>query len=61
MGPAGQQASDTAVSGNIARPPVLYLACLLGLVLDRGHPLSKHSRTSGVSRSSVVPRPGSGG
>jgi hypothetical protein len=36
MGPAGQQASDTAVAGVIARPPFLYLACLvLGLALDR--------------------------
>jgi protein-S-isoprenylcysteine O-methyltransferase Ste14 len=36
MGPASQQASDTAVAGDIARPPFLYLACLvLGLALDR--------------------------
>jgi protein-S-isoprenylcysteine O-methyltransferase Ste14 len=36
MGPASQQASDTAVAGVIARPPFLYLACLvLGLALDR--------------------------
>jgi protein-S-isoprenylcysteine O-methyltransferase Ste14 len=40
MGPAGQQASDTAVAGVIARPPVLYLACLvLGFALDRLLPL----------------------
>jgi protein-S-isoprenylcysteine O-methyltransferase Ste14 len=40
MGPAGQQASDTAVAGAIARPPLLYLACLLlGLALDRMLPL----------------------
>jgi protein-S-isoprenylcysteine O-methyltransferase Ste14 len=36
MSSAGQQASDTAVGGVIARPPFLYLACLLlGLALDR--------------------------
>ena len=40
MGPAGQQASDTAVAGVIARPPFLYLACLvLGFALDRLLPL----------------------
>ena len=40
MGPAGQQADDTAVARGIARPPVLYLACLLlGLALDRVLPL----------------------
>ena len=40
MGPASQQSSDTAVAGVIARPPVLYLACLLlGLALDRVLPL----------------------
>jgi hypothetical protein len=39
MGSAGQQA-DTAVAGAIARPPFLYLACLLlGLALDRALPL----------------------
>jgi protein-S-isoprenylcysteine O-methyltransferase Ste14 len=40
MGPAGQQADDTAVAGVIARPPLLYLACLLlGFALDRVLPL----------------------
>jgi protein-S-isoprenylcysteine O-methyltransferase Ste14 len=40
MGPADQQASDTAVAGVIARPPFLYLACLLlGLALDHVLPL----------------------
>jgi protein-S-isoprenylcysteine O-methyltransferase Ste14 len=40
MGPASQQASDTAVAGVIARPPLLYLACLiLGFALDRLLPL----------------------
>lgn len=40
MGPAGQQANDTAVARGIARPPLLYLACLLlGLALDRVLPL----------------------
>ena len=40
MGSAGQQASDTAVAGVIARPPFLCLACLLlGLALDRALPL----------------------
>ena len=40
MGSAGQQASDTAVAGVIARPPFLYLTCLLlGLALDRVLPL----------------------
>ena len=35
MGSAGQQANDTAVARGIARPPLLYLACLLlGLALD---------------------------
>jgi len=36
MGSAGQQAEDTAVARVIARPPFLYLTCLLlGLSLDR--------------------------
>jgi protein-S-isoprenylcysteine O-methyltransferase Ste14 len=40
MGSAGQQASDTAVAGGFARPPFLYLACLvLGFALDRLLPL----------------------
>ena len=40
MGSPGQQASDTAVAGVIARPPFLYLTCLLlGLALDRVLPL----------------------
>ncbi len=40
MGLAGQQASDTAVAGGFARPPFLYLACLvLGIALDRLLPL----------------------
>jgi hypothetical protein len=40
MGPAGQQADDPAVARGIARPPFLYLACLLlGLALDRVLPL----------------------
>lgn len=40
MGSADQQADDVAVARGIARPPLLYLACLLlGLVLDRMLPL----------------------
>lgn len=40
MGSAGQQADNTAVARGIARPPVLYLTCLiLGLSLDRLLPL----------------------
>jgi protein-S-isoprenylcysteine O-methyltransferase Ste14 len=40
MGSAGQQANDIAVARGIARPPLLYLACLLlGLALDRVLPL----------------------
>jgi hypothetical protein len=40
MGPAGQQATDTAVARVIARPPFLYLACLLlGPAMDRVLPL----------------------
>jgi len=40
MGSADQQANDAAVARGVARPPVLYLACLLlGLVLDRMLPL----------------------
>jgi protein-S-isoprenylcysteine O-methyltransferase Ste14 len=40
MGSADQQASDIAVAGAIARPPFLYLACLLlGLALDHVVPL----------------------
>jgi steroid 5-alpha reductase family enzyme len=40
MGSAGQQASDTAVRGVIARPPFLYFTCLLlGIALDRVLPL----------------------
>jgi protein-S-isoprenylcysteine O-methyltransferase Ste14 len=40
MGPAGQQATDTAVARVIARPPFLYLACLLlGPAMDRELPL----------------------
>jgi protein-S-isoprenylcysteine O-methyltransferase Ste14 len=40
MGPAGEQASDTAVAGVVARPPFIYLACLvLGIALDRLVPL----------------------
>ena len=36
MGSAGKQADDTAVALVIARPPFLYLTCLLlGLSLDR--------------------------
>ncbi len=35
MGPAGQHASDAAVAGVIARPPLLFLAALLlGLTSD---------------------------
>jgi protein-S-isoprenylcysteine O-methyltransferase Ste14 len=41
VGSPGQQASDTAVAGVIARPPFLYLACLLlGLALDHALPLA---------------------
>lgn len=40
MGSADQQANDAAVARGIARPPLLYLTCLLlGLVLDRMLPL----------------------
>jgi protein-S-isoprenylcysteine O-methyltransferase Ste14 len=40
MSSAGQQASDTAVAGVIARPPFIYLTYLLvGLALDRVLPL----------------------
>ena len=40
MGSADQQANDAAVARGIARPPLLYLACLLlGIVLDRMLPL----------------------
>ena len=40
MGPASQQAGDTATTGVITRPPLLYLAYLiLGLALDRVLPL----------------------
>ena len=40
MGSSGQQANDTAVARGIARPPLLYLGCLLlGLALDRVLPL----------------------
>jgi protein-S-isoprenylcysteine O-methyltransferase Ste14 len=39
-GPAGQQVNDTETAGVIARPPLLFLACLiLGFVLDRALPL----------------------
>ena len=40
MGSASQRAGETAVAGVIARPPFLYLACLvLGVALDRLLPL----------------------
>lgn len=40
MEPTGHQATDTATANVIARPPFLFLACLiLGLVLDRVWPL----------------------
>lgn len=40
MGSIGEQTGDTAVAGGIARPPFLYLTCLLlGLALDRVLPL----------------------
>ena len=40
MAPASQRAGETAVAGVIARPPFLYLACLvLGFALDRLLPL----------------------
>ena len=40
MGSASQPARDSATAGVIARPPFLYLACLLlGLALDRVLPL----------------------
>jgi protein-S-isoprenylcysteine O-methyltransferase Ste14 len=40
MGPASQQAHDTATAGVITRPPFLYLGSLiLGLVLDHVLPL----------------------
>jgi protein-S-isoprenylcysteine O-methyltransferase Ste14 len=36
MSPVSQQASDSAVAGRIARPPFLFLACLvLGFALER--------------------------
>src|SRR5215207_5106746 len=41
MSSASQQGGDTETAGVIARPPFLFLACLiLGLVLDRVLPLS---------------------
>jgi protein-S-isoprenylcysteine O-methyltransferase Ste14 len=40
MAAIGAQTNDTAVASGIARPPLLFLACLLlGLVLDRLFPL----------------------
>ncbi|NGO51785.1 methyltransferase family protein [Allomesorhizobium camelthorni] len=40
MGSTDQQANDAPVARGIARPPLLYLACLfLGVVLDRVLPL----------------------
>jgi protein-S-isoprenylcysteine O-methyltransferase Ste14 len=40
MDPAGQQVTDTGTARVIARPPLLFLDCLiLGLVLDRVLPL----------------------
>ena len=40
MSSAGQQVNEVAVARGIARPPHLYLACLLlGLALDRAFPL----------------------
>lgn len=40
MGPPGQQAGDAAVAGGMARPPFLYLGCLVvGFALDRALPL----------------------
>jgi hypothetical protein len=40
MGSAGQQANEVAVARGVARPPLLYLACLLlGFALDRVLPL----------------------
>jgi protein-S-isoprenylcysteine O-methyltransferase Ste14 len=40
MGSTDQQANDAPVARGIARPPLLYLACLLlGIVLDRVRPL----------------------
>ena len=40
MGYGSQPAEDTVVARGLARPPVLYLACmLLGLLLDRLLPL----------------------
>jgi protein-S-isoprenylcysteine O-methyltransferase Ste14 len=40
MSSAGQQVNEVAVARGIARPPLLYLACLLlGLALDRALPL----------------------
>jgi protein-S-isoprenylcysteine O-methyltransferase Ste14 len=40
MDPAGQQTTDTATAGVIARPPLLFLAALLlGFVFDRLLPL----------------------
>jgi protein-S-isoprenylcysteine O-methyltransferase Ste14 len=41
MSSAGQEGDDTATVGVIARPPFLFLACLiLGFVLDRVLPVS---------------------
>jgi protein-S-isoprenylcysteine O-methyltransferase Ste14 len=55
MGPAGQQTSDTAVAGVIARPPLLFLAALLlGLASDRLLPLPFAVPEGDLVRSTVA-------
>jgi protein-S-isoprenylcysteine O-methyltransferase Ste14 len=54
MGPAGQQATDTAVARGIARPPFLFLACLLlGPAMDRVLPLPLRFRDAALIRWTV--------
>jgi protein-S-isoprenylcysteine O-methyltransferase Ste14 len=54
MGSAGQQGNDIAVARGIARPPLLYLACLLlGFALDRVLPLPLVLPEAGLVRWTV--------
>ena len=59
MGSASQQATDTATAGVIARPPLLFLACLLlvGFVLDHLLPLPLVVPEAGPVRWIVRRRP----
>jgi protein-S-isoprenylcysteine O-methyltransferase Ste14 len=51
MGSAEQQADNAAVAQGVARPPLLYLACLLlGLALDRLLPLPLTLPEAGLIR-----------